>query len=125
MALLERGALPVSRFTLSSSKEPEAYAVALEPVYIANLSDSLDQIREYGSLFTGMEDKGLIALDYEEPLEDYPYPEYRESDAFRHFVETAAEAKERRFTFDTPNLELGSITLTDGGRRVLDRMLGK
>ncbi len=125
MALWERGALPVCRFTLSSSREPEAYAVALEPVYIANLSDSLEQIREYGSLFSGMEDKDLIALDYEEPIEDYPYPEYRASDAFRHFVETAAEAKTRGFTFDTPNLELGSITLAERGRKTLDRMLGR
>ena len=124
MALLERGALPVAQFALTSSKEPEAYAVALEPVYIADPADTLDAIKEYGRLFLDMEDKGLIAIGYDSPLAEYPYTEFRESGAFRHFVETAAEAKQRDFTFDTPNLELGSIALTARGRKMLDRMLG-
>ncbi len=124
MALTERGALPVARFTLTSSKEAEAYAVAMEPVYIANPSDSLDDIKEYGSLFARMEDKGLIDLEYDLPLPGYPYFEYKGSDAWKRFVETAAEAKERGFTFDSPNLELGGIALTNIGQEVVERMLG-
>jgi hypothetical protein len=124
MALTERGALPVARFALTSSKNAEAYAVAMEPVYIASPSDSMDVIREYGALFAGMEDKGLIDLDYDVPLPGYPYFEYKGSDAWKRFVEAAAEAKARGFTFDTPNLELGGIALTSLGHEVIDRMLG-
>ena len=123
MALLDRGALPVARFTLTSSKDSSGYAVAMEPVYIASPTDSLDDIREYGQLFAGMEDKGLIDLDYEYPLPGYPYHEYRGSDAWRRFTETAAEAKTRGFTFDTPRLELGGITLTEQGQETIDEML--
>jgi hypothetical protein len=120
---MERGALPVSRFTLTSSKEPEAYAVAMQPVYVAIPDDSLDTIREYGNLFTGIAEKGLIALNYDYPLPGYPYDEYWKSEAFRHFTDTSKEAKQRGFTFDTPHLELGSITLSEKGHSVLDRML--
>ena len=124
MALTERGALPVARFTLTSSKEAEAYAVAMEPVYIANPSDTMDAVKEYGALFARMEDKGLIDLEYEHALPGYPYYEYKGSDAWKHFNETAAEAKQRGFTFDTPNLELGGIVLTSLGQEIVDRMLG-
>ena len=124
MALLERGGLPVARFALTSSKEHEAYAVAMSPVYIADQGDSLETIRKYGALYVGMEDKGLIELDYEFPLPGYPYREYHDSWAWSHFVETAAEAKQRGFTFDTPHLELGGITLTEHGHEVVDDMIG-
>ena len=124
MALTERGTLPVARFTLTSSKEAEAYAVAMEPVYIANPADSLDDIKEYGSLFARMEDKGLIDLEYDHPMPGYPYFEYKSSDAWKRFVETAAEAKQRGFAFDSPNLELGCIALTALGQEVVERMLG-
>ncbi len=124
MALLERGGLPVARFSLSSSKEQEAYAVAMSPVYIADPGDSLETIKEYGAIYAGMEEKGLIELDYEFPLPGYPYREYHESWAWRHFVETAAEAKQRGFTFDTPRLELGGITMTEHGHEVVDDMIG-
>ncbi|NLG24325.1 MAG: hypothetical protein GX558_03150 [Clostridiales bacterium] len=123
MALLERRHLPVARFALTSSGQKDAYAVAMEPVYIADPDDSLDQIREYGALFNGMEDKGLIELNYDRPLADYPYAEYRASAALSRFVATAAEARERGFTFDTPDMELGMISLTDRGRQVIDKML--
>ncbi len=124
MALLDRGGLPVAQFALTSSKDQEAYAVAMGPVYIARPDDSLETVREYGALFAGMEHKGLIDLDYDFPLPGYPYEEYRNASVWRHFVETAAEAKTRGFTFDTPNLELGGITLTERGQEVVDNMIG-
>ena len=123
MALMERGALPVAQFSLTSSRESGAYTVAMEPVYIARTEDSLENIREYGALFAALEDKGLIDIDYDFPLPGYPYQEYRDSDAWRRFQETAAEARGRGFTYDTPGLELGSMTLTERGEEILDGML--
>lgn len=124
MALLDRGGLPVAQFALTSTKEQEAYAVAMGPVYIVSPDDSLETIREYGALFAEMEHKGLIDLDYDYPLPGYAYQEYHTSSAWSHFLETAAEAKTRGFTFDTPNLELGGITLTERGHEVVDHMIG-
>lgn len=122
MALSERGALPVAQFSLTSSREAQAYAVAMEPVYVARAEDSLEDIREYGALFAGLEEKGLIDIDYDFPLPGYPYREYHASGAWRRFVETAAEAKARGFTYDTPKLELGAITLTQRGEETVDGM---
>lgn len=124
MALSERGGLPLARFTLTSSREKEAYAVAMSPVYIADPNDSLETIRAYGALYAEMEEKGLIELDYDFPLPGYPYREYHESWAWRYFVETAAEARRRGFTFDTPHMELGGITLTERGQQTVDDMIG-
>lgn len=125
MALWERGGLPLARFTLTSSREKDAYAVAMSPVYIADPSDSLETIREYGALYAEMEEKGLIELDYDFPLPGYPYREYHQSWAWRYFVETAAEARRRGFTFDTPRLELGGITLTERGQEMAEDMIGR
>jgi hypothetical protein len=124
MALLERKQLPVAQFALRSSKSAEAKATALAPVYIADPLDSLDQVKEYGALFAGMEEKGLIAIDYDAPIPQYDYAEYRDCAAYRYFVETCAEARARDFTFDTPFLALGGISLTNFGHEILDRMLG-
>jgi len=123
MALMERGALPVARFCLTSSRAQGAYAVAMEPVYIARPEDSLADIREYGALFAALEDKGLIDIDYDFPLPGYPYQEYRDSDAWRRFQATAAEARGRGFTYDTPGLEVGAVALTGRGQGTLDKML--
>lgn len=124
MALLERGGLPVARFALTSSREKDAYTVAMGPVYIADPEESLDTIRGYGAIYAEMEHKGLIDLDYEFPLPGYAYREYHESSAWKQFQETAAEASRRGFTYDTPHLELGGITLTERGHEVVDNMIG-
>ena len=74
MALLERGGLPVARFALTSSREKDAYTVAMGPVYIADPEESLDTIRGYGAIYAEMEHKGLIDLDYDCLLYTSPSP---------------------------------------------------
>ena len=57
-----------------------------------------------------LEEKGYLTLDYDYPLEGYPYTEYRQSDLYAYFCRTIEEAKGRPgFLGDTPVLELGSI----------------
>ena len=118
--------LPVARFALASSREDEAYSVALEPVYIVDESDSPEVVKRAGELLSGLAEKGLVSLDYDQPLGAYPYDEYRGSELFESFVSTVEEGKKREgFIFDTPVLETGSVALTCAGRRAVARLRGE
>lgn len=124
-AIYQRGYLPVARFSLRSSKNDEAFAVAMEPVYIADPAEEQSSVRENGSLFSSLEEAGLITLDYDMPLKGYPYREYLESHLYAGFLKAVREAGERpEFVFDTPCLELGSMALTEEGREAARSMLG-
>ena len=46
----------------------------LEPVYLLGIEDSMEHMRESGSLLQGLEEKGLIRLDYyDETLQGCDY----------------------------------------------------
>ncbi len=126
LAIHQRGYLPVARFALCSSRDGDAYAVVMEPVYVANAADDMDTARENGALFASLQDAGLITLDYDLRLSGYAYQEYEQSKLYAYFVETAKEAAGKPgFVLDTPLLELGSMVLTDEGRAALQAMLDK
>ena len=124
LAIHQRGYLPIARFALKSSRNEEAYVVALEPVYIAEPAEDINAVKENGELFSSLEDLGFITLDYDLPLTGYPYKEYKESALYAQFLQTVKEAGERpEFLFDTPCLELGSIALTEEGQAALQKLM--
>ena len=126
LAIHQRGYLPIARFVLRSSRDGDAYAVALEPVYIANAADDMDAVKENGALFASLEDLGLVTLDYDIRLNGYAYQEYEQSGLYAYFVETVKEASQNpEFVLNIPCLELGSVALTGEGREVLKAMLDK
>ena len=102
--------LPVARFLIESSREDDFSSVALAPVYLRGPEEAMEWVKETGAMLLEMEEKGYLALDYDYPLEGYPYTEYRQSDLYAYFCRTIEEAKGRPgFLGDTPVLELGSI----------------
>mgnify|MGYP006876615646 FL=1 len=124
LAIHQRGYLPIARFALRSGREEDAYAVALEPVYLADPKDTMDDVKENGRLFTSLEDMDLVTLDYDLPLTGYAYAEYKQSELYTYFVETVREAKGTPgFVMDVPCLELGSVALTAKGQETLQKML--
>ncbi len=124
LAIHQRGYLPIARFALRSNREENAYAVALEPVYLADPKDTMDDVKENGKLFTSLEELDLVTLDYDLPLTGYAYAEYKQSALYEYFAETVREAAETPgFVMDVPCLELGSVALTDKGRETLQKML--
>ncbi len=126
LAIHQRGYLPIARFALRSSQDSDAYAVALEPVYIADAAQDMDTVKANGGLFTSLEDMGLITLDYDIRLTGYAYQEYEQSSLYAYFVETVKEASQKPgFVLDTPVLELGSVAITGEGNKVLRSMLEK
>ena len=102
--------LPVARFLIESSREDDFSSVALAPVYLRGPEESMEWVKETGAMLLGLEEKGYLTLDYDYPLESYPYTEYRQSDLYAYFCRTIEEAKGRPGCLgDTPVLELGSI----------------
>lgn len=105
--------LPVARFLVESSTEPDFTAVALAPVYLRHKGEEMAWVKETGKLLLGLEEKGYLTLDYGYELEGYPYEEYKTSELYAYFCRTMEEAQGREgFLGDTPVLELGSIAPT-------------
>ena len=124
LALRQRRFLPVACFSVAKTGDDTRHAVALEPVYLGAASDTMEQVKQIGNELALLEDMALLTLDYDIPLKNYPYEEYRSSELYAYFVETVKEAaKQPDATFDTPILELGSITLTETGEEMVDKLL--
>lgn len=78
-------------------------------------------VKEAGTFLQKLEDLGLITLDYDMPLKGYSYEEYKTSTLYEYFRATVAEGASRpNFLGDTPVLELGSIALTEEGKKIAD-----
>jgi len=115
-ALNKQHYLPLSRFVITSSTNHDVYIIALAPVYISETSKDMQSVKAVGKILTGLEEKGLLSLDYHIPIEMYSYEEYQNSELYVYFVQTVNEAKNNvGFLGDTPNLELGSVALTKKG----------
>jgi len=111
--------LPVARFTMTNSRKPDFICTALAPVFIRNVADDMAAVKEAGAFLEKLEDLGLITLDYDIPLNGYPYSEYKESELYEYFCKTVAEAAEKPgYLGDTPVLELGSMALTEEGESI-------
>ena len=79
----------------------------------------METVKEIGTVLSELEEKGLISLDYDIPLQDYDYTLHTKSALFSFFKETVNEGKNRpSFLFDTAEIELGSIALTEFGEKV-------
>lgn len=116
--------LPLARFILASTRSDHARSVALAPVYLTEETETLERVRETGAVLLALQEKGLVSLDYDMPLQGCGYAVYRNSSVYRLFTECVAEGSHRPgFLFDQAELELGSIALTSLGRNALDQLI--
>lgn len=116
MDLARFNCLPISRFIMSSSTEEEARFVALSPVFISALDDSMETVKKIGAILSGLEDKDLITLDYDLPIRGYDYEQYKNSELYAYFKETVKEGMKKTANLcDTAEIELGSMALTEYG----------
>lgn len=123
LELKQSSYLPVSRFVMSSSTEEEARFVCLAPVYINALDDSMETVKKIGAILSVLEKKGLISLNYDIPLQDNDYTQHTNSVLFAYFTETVNEGKNNpSFLCDTAEIEFGSMTLTEGGKKVIGQI---
>lgn len=112
--------LPVARFVLESSSDGEVWSVALAPVTIEELGDSMETVKRRGALLRALSDAGLLSLDYDVPIDGYDYEGYKQSELFKYFERTVADgAKLPGATFDRAALDMGSMALTELGERAV------
>ena len=115
--------LPVARFLLRSTKSEHLESVALAPAYILDAEDTMEHVKETGAVLHELEEKGLITLDYDVPLQNYDYQVYFHSAVYQSFQQTVEEAKTRPdFLYNIGIMELGSIALTQRGYEIADRL---
>ncbi len=118
--------LPASRFMMKSSMEKDAVFIALAPVYLTDLDETLENVKAMGKIFSVLAEKGLISLDYHLPLSNYDYKLYTDSDVYRYFKETVSEGKsQEKFLCDIAEIELGSMALTELGEQVTRRLIAE
>lgn len=116
LALYERRYLPVACFSLTKQNSAHDYAVALAPVYLSSAEDSMETVKALALELEQLEQGGLITLDYDIRLSGYAYAEYESSELYAYFKRTVEESKEiENARYDTANLELGSMALTEEG----------
>lgn len=124
LALRQRQCLPIACFNLLKTDDDARHSVALAPVFLSATNDSMEQVKQLGQELSQLEEMDLLTLDYDIPLQNYPYEEYRDSELYAYFVQTVAEAAKRtEATYDKSGLDLGSMALTDAGEEMVDKII--
>ena len=124
LALRQRQCLPIACFTFSKSDDNTRHGVALAPVYISAADDSMELVKKLGKELSLLEQMDLITLDYDIPLQNYPYEEYKNSALYAYFLQTVSEAaRQPDATFDKAGIDLGSMALTDAGEEMVDQII--
>lgn len=119
--LAETPFLPLARFILKRGDSGRPGFVALAPVYMDDKDATMETVVSNGNILTGLRDKGLITLDYGEPLQGGGYSHFENSGLLDFFRDMVAEGNSI-LGFDTAELEPGSIALTNVGRALIDHI---
>lgn len=106
--------LPIARFVVKS-RDPSRKPAAFAPVYLSASGDSMDTVLETGEVLRGLQEKRLITLDYDQPLQNFDYSLYENSKLYRDF-------RAEQDPGDQVSLECGSLALTPTGQEVLDSL---
>ncbi len=115
--------LPVAQFLLKSSQSDHLTNLALSPVYLETGKETLPQIKEIGQILLDLEEKDLISLDFNSPLEGSDPRLFQDSDAYHLLEKTVEEGKATgEFLFDAPEIEFGSLCLTALGDLVIEQL---
>ena len=76
---------------LKSTKSDHLESIALAPIYLYDRCDSLEAVKETGKTIERLAEYKIISLDYDIPLENGDYDDYKTSDVFAYFKETITE----------------------------------
>ncbi len=108
---------------MKSEKSSHFESVALSPVFIISETDDIDKIKATGAALRILENYEYITLDYDIPLDNYSYDEYKTSPVYQDFVSMMEEAATKEdFVYDTPSLNFGSIALTEKGEEAVSNL---
>lgn len=112
--LAQNAFLPVARFILRSSENPEMSFVMSAPVCIYSPEDDIERMRETGRALLSLQKRRFVTLDYGVPLTGFDYRTWENSRLYQEFAQSAVTPGTE------PNLEPGSIALTLQGQEAID-----
>lgn len=112
--LAQNAFLPVARFLLRSTEQPELSFVMSAPVYLLDPEPDINTMKACGTALLSLQNRRYITLDYGVPLEGFDYAGWERSEFYQSFA----------FSVDAPGtepfLEPGSIALTAQGQEEID-----
>ncbi len=116
-----REMLPVASFVMASSAAEHCRAVALSPVLLEQLSDTLQDVRQRCQTISALMHRDLLSYREDVSVCGHIERAYRESEVFKYFEDTVSEGGVMPgFLFDTALLEMGAVSLTELGERALE-----
>ncbi len=114
--------LPVAMFLLRHLKDANQH-MSLAPVYLETGTESLEEVKMCGQILLGLEDKNIVSLDYDSPLEGSDPSIFQTSQAFARLSETVTYVnQEEPDSFAPPEIVYGSVGLTAIGDLVLEQL---
>jgi len=115
--------LPLACFLMASTKPAYTETVALSPVYLLHENETLARVKETRLILLALQAKGLVSLDYHQPLQGCGYEVYQNSNLYRGFAAMVrAGIQKDGLLFDLPELELGSVALTALGQQAVEQL---
>ena len=118
--LRQRARMPVARFELVSSLDPELLSVALNDVVLLDPEDTMEEVKDRAAQIARFREKGLLTTRY-----DFHYASsgllelYEDSNLFNELWVLTQQGRNREgFLFDHAQVRMGLIVLTQKGREL-------
>ena len=116
--LRRRARMPIARFELISSREPELVSVALNDVVLLDPEDTMAEVKERAAQIARFREKGLLTTRYDIRFADGDLEAlYEDSALFGELWVLSQQGRGKEgFLFDDARVRMGVITLTPKGR---------
>ena len=116
--LRQRARMPIARFELLSSNEPDLLSVALDDVVLLDPEDTMAEVKDRAAQLARFRAHGLLDTRYDIHYADSGLLElYEESNLFNELWVLCQQGRGREgFLFDHAQVRMGLIVLTEKGR---------
>ena len=118
--LRRRARMPIARFELISSREPELVSVALNDVVLLDPEDTMAEVKERAAQIARFREKGLLTTRYDIRFADGDLEAlYEDSALFGELWVLSQQGRGKEgYLFDDARVRMGLIVLTAKGREL-------
>ena len=118
--LRRRARMPIARFELISSREPELVSVALNDVVLLDPEDTMEEVKDRAAQLARFREKGLLTTRYDLHYASSGLLElYEDSNLFNELWVLSQQGRGKEgFLFDHAQVRMGLIVLTQKGREL-------
>ena len=112
--LRRRARMPIARFELINSREPELVSVALNDVVLLDPEDTMAEVKERAAQIARFREKGLLTTRYDIRFADGDLEAlYEDSALFGELWVLSQQGRGKEgYLFDDARVRMGVITLT-------------